>query len=266
MIHTRPIAASPAPNPESADAPSFPAVGPAEARAERRFAVLAELTDIGMGMARGLGRRAAVADAAAEAASADDAGGDAGSKNAKTAGSGEIAMAFTRVARAVRLTVALEARLDVSAEDRARDAAREAARERAEAEAAEEAEPSDAASRFSEADRDLAQRVRRKIRDQQLTGVRLFRVVEKTLERDGRDADDIDRTLTHLHETLGEEEHLNLFSQSLGHAVERVCKLLDITPDWTRWAKEDWAIEEAGARDSSSPFARGGAPPTPPVG
>ena len=182
----------------------------------------------------------------------DDAGGDAGAKSAKTAGSGEIAMAFTRVARAVRLTVALEARLDASAEDRARDAAREAARERAEAEAEEQA--AQATSGPAEAHQEIIRSVRRKFQAQQLAGVRLFRVVEKTLERDGRDADDIDRTLNDLHETLGEDQYLNLFADPLGHAVERVCKLLDITPDWSRWAKEDWAIEEAGSCSSFLPF------------
>jgi hypothetical protein len=70
-----------------------PIPDPAEARAQHRFVVLRELTDLGMGIARDVRRQAA--EPAAPGAPPVDFG-----------------LQFARIARAVRQTVALEARLD----------------------------------------------------------------------------------------------------------------------------------------------------------
>ena len=43
--------------------------------------------------------------------------------------------------------------------------------------------------------------------------------------------------------------------------VARLCKALDLDPDWDEWAREDWAKDEARAGVSGSPYVsreRGG--------
>lgn len=80
------------------------------ARAERRLALLEELAEIGMALAR---------DVKAEAARAADAG----------EGAGDLGLRFARIARAVRQTLALEAHLEAGlADELARAQARETAR------------------------------------------------------------------------------------------------------------------------------------------
>ena len=74
---------------------------PDEAMAARHSRMLAELGDIAMQLARAAGRRA-LAQAEATEAQADDRG---------DAGRGDLGLAFTRIARCVRQTLAQEAKL-----------------------------------------------------------------------------------------------------------------------------------------------------------
>ena len=107
MIHVDP--AHIAPQPASA-----PAAPPADARAliERQMAVLSRLTEIGMEVAEACGRRAVGEAAADRPVAASNPSPDPGP------GPG---LVFARVARAVRLTIALQQRLmkDLDALDKA---------------------------------------------------------------------------------------------------------------------------------------------------
>jgi hypothetical protein len=87
----------------------FTAADPADARAGRRLRMLEELAEIGMDMARAL-RRQALAQAElqdiGERAGVTEIAGGVVTLSVK----GDLGLAFSRVARAVRLTLAMETR------------------------------------------------------------------------------------------------------------------------------------------------------------
>ncbi len=47
----------------------------------------------------------------------------------------------------------------------------------------------------------------------------------------------------------------------IGAVIALICKDLGATPDWERWAGEDWALEEARTRAPGSPYADWNDPP-----
>jgi hypothetical protein len=96
-----PTAAVP-PSGPSQDAPKVCACGEAGTLGEQRLRMLRELAEIGMRLARGVEQQAQDADAADRPS-----GGDLG-------------LVFSRIARAVRQTLALEAKLEGELEDRVR--------------------------------------------------------------------------------------------------------------------------------------------------
>jgi hypothetical protein len=90
------------------DAALAEAPDPAVLRAERRLRMLEELSGIGMDLARALHRRAFAAADPQEPAAPDDC-----ETSDRPAGSaGDPSVAFARISRAIRLTLALEARAD----------------------------------------------------------------------------------------------------------------------------------------------------------
>jgi hypothetical protein len=42
----------------------------------------------------------------------------------------------------------------------------------------------------------------------------------------------------------------------IGASVARLCAELGLTPDWSLWEDEDWAIEEAETDAPGSPYGR----------
>ncbi len=83
-------------------------------RTERHLRMLAELAEIGMALARKVGRQAL--DEAGAAAERDGGSGPGGTGPGGTGPGGDPGLVFARIARAVRQTVALEARLDAEAQ------------------------------------------------------------------------------------------------------------------------------------------------------
>jgi hypothetical protein len=177
---------------------------PSEDRAERRFRALQELTEIGMDLAREVRRQ--VLDPAAEAPGAD------------------LGLAFSRIARAVRQTVALEAKLD---QDRQKSQA-------------------EAASRLAVETRLRGIRRKTKVRD----------IVERVIETEARESD-AERLLDDLDERLEDADDTDFADRSVGELVAGICRDLGVTPDWGLWEDEDWGIEAAGVALTS------GAPPDP---
>jgi hypothetical protein len=174
--------------------------GAAEARTERHLRMLEDLAEIGMDLARTVQRQAheqAAADLDAAA----------------------LGLVFSRIARAVRQTVALEARL---AEDRQAKTAAQVARQ-------------------SHA---RATRRRRDVRA----------VVEQTIEADAAESD-LEDLLLDLEERLVDYDDTDFADRPVGELVARICRDLGVTPDWSLWEDEDWAIEEAAARPRGSPYA-----------
>jgi hypothetical protein len=204
--------------------PSDPSQGrpedcPGEERTERHLRLLRELADIGMEMARAVRAQAVTqaaerdVNAAAPVAAARFAGADLG-------------LVFSRIARAVRQTLALEARL-----------AEEGLKARAE----------HAARRAGEARARAAQR-KREVRN----------CVSDAIQVDAPPGD-VEALLDELDERLGDPDYAGDFAdRPIGELIASICRDLGITPDWGLWEDEDWAIEAAAARPPGSPYT---APP-----
>jgi hypothetical protein len=192
--------------------PSGDTPDPAQDRAERHLRVLQELAELGMSLARDVAARAA------ETADPD------------------LVLAFSRIARAVRQTVALEAKL---ADDR------ETAR---------------------------ADHARRLAQETAARGGRRKKFVEDAVERaiyaeaQGETAEDL---LGDLYERLQDpRDDADFADRPIGELIADICKALGVTPDPSLWEDEDWAIEEArrpdpwpeGARSETGLSASEGGP------
>jgi hypothetical protein len=171
---------------------------PAQDRVARHGKVLEELAEIGLDLARALRRQVTEADTPADA--------------------GQVAPAFSRIARAVRLALALEDRL---AEDHAARV-REAEDERAERAAEQE-------------------RARIKLRhDAAVNRAVVRKMVEETVEAEtdegGRESEPL---LAALSEKLDELDEADFVQLPVDAIVMRICKDLGVTYDPALWDDED---------------------------
>jgi hypothetical protein len=178
-----------------------------DGEAARRQRVLDELAEIGMDLARTTRRQAM--DAAAPQPA------------------GDVALAFSRIARAVRQTVALEARLDEDRHTRDRDT-----RHRIEAE--------------QERRRAVAQ-IRVAVRKDDIRDA-----VEQAIETEARERGrevDVERLLADLDERLEDaEDDADFTGRPIGELIARICQDLGVTADPSLcWDDEDWVAPEAGA-------------------
>jgi hypothetical protein len=191
------------------DAPSTPALPepcPADeadwARgfAMRRLQILGELAELGLDVARAVERQAS---GAAEAPVVQ----------------GDVALAYARVSRAVRLTLMLQSKLIEALKTG------DAAADQARAEAAQES------GRFSP-------EYQRKMR--------VERIVERLAEAEHPDAEDLVTDLIHeAGERLDDEDvYGDLMERPLSELVARLCKDLGLEPDWADLAGELWAVRE----------------------
>ena len=180
-------------------------------RAAWRAEVLKELVEAGMDMVRDMRAVAAEPDAP------------------------DMSLRFGRVAKAVRMTLALDAKLG--------DEASVAAEERVAARRAKEA----------------ARLQNRK--------VYVYNALARCLEsdvgdgetRNGRDYDELCDEIDHPDVT--DEEYLNL---PVSQIIAKICEDLGLPVDWHRFRFEDWAMQERRTKPEGSPFAGGGPPPRAP--
>jgi hypothetical protein len=208
-------------------------------RAEERLRILDELTDIGMNVARSVERRAMAEAATAE--TMDPKKRSAPSVSAHR----DPADAFARVSRAIRLTLALATRAEE--ELRALRAGVPLQHEKRRAAAIERAEA-------VKADR------RRKV-----DGI----VTDLLVREHGDDADDYEAADEALQERLSDDEaYQDLVDRPLREIVERLCKDLCLTPDWSLWTGDGWARDENGrlpwsifGQPSRTPLIRTWPPP-----
>ena len=235
------------------DAAAAEAPDPAVLRAERRLRVLEELTQIGMDLARGLHRQALPAPDPAEAVApvdpTDTRAPDASETSAGRAPTpvtpvGDPSVAFARISRAIRLTLALEARTDEAL--RALRAGvvveREARRVQARNRAADEA-----------------------VARSQARSETVERLVFEAAEREIEDLDALNDVLEALEERLEQDEaYQDLERAPLRETVERLCADLELSPDWSRWEGEGWAPEEPFSRPKASIWRRPSRKPLPP--
>jgi hypothetical protein len=186
----------------------------ARAYAMRRLEMLGELAELGLDVARAVERQAS-------------------DPSAPRVVQGDVALAYARVSRAVRLTLMLQARL---IEDMKAASA-------AETEAA--AEP----------DR-LSPEYRRK--------ARVERIVERLAETEHPDDEDrVTELIVEAGERLDDEDlYGDLLERPVSELVARICKDLGLEPDWAELAEELWAVREVESGDVGWPLARQTTSPT----
>jgi hypothetical protein len=182
-------------------------------RIARQLARLEELAEIGMDLARQVRREALAGEDGPPARPAAD-----------------LALVFSRISRAVRQTLALEARLaaDHQAEQAAgRHIVREAART-------------------------LQTRL---ARDQKRAQVRVIaaEAIEAEIHEDCRA-----QVLAEMDERLDAYDDLerdDLERRPVGALVAEICRALGVPVDWSLWEQEEWACQEGETRAHGSPYA-----------
>jgi len=219
---SRPAVLTASAMPKALAAPAT-ADGALRAVLERQLAVLGRLAEAGLNIALAVERRATEAPAA-EADAAEAAPG------APPAAGGDVALAYARVARAVRLTVALQGRvvkelqgLDEAAQRRRLREAAEAGRARQEAEAQRKA--------------------------------RVERIVERLIRAEAADEAEGERLADEAYERLEDDDiYGELAARPLSETIARICADLGLSPDWTRLAEEAWAQEELAGGAAGAPL------------
>jgi hypothetical protein len=183
--------------------------GRAAARTQRQLAMLQELAEIGMQMAR------AVRDEALARAEAADDEEDA-PKPPSRFGGGDLSLVYSRIARAVRQTLALETRIA--------DGIEKARFEQRRAHVA--------------AVRSAFQERQDEIRDHVAEAIEAEAAEKGTSERE------IERLLDDLDERLEVGDYDEILPDlPIGDLVARICEDLGVTPDWSLWEDQAWAIE-----------------------
>ncbi|HMG50620.1 MAG TPA: hypothetical protein VK597_08470 [Inquilinus sp.] len=88
--------------------------------------------------------------------------------------------------------------------------------------------------------------------------MRVERLMEEAITRarpDEDDAADLRDELYWRFEDLDPEVDLDFGDRPIGETIDRLCRDLGVEPDWSWWAKEDWAIAEARDKPHGSPYA-----------
>jgi hypothetical protein len=186
--------------------------GRAAARMTRQLAMLQELAEIGMQIAR------AVRDEALVRAELDE----AAPKPPSRFGSSDLGLVYSRIARAVRQTLALQIRVAEDIEKvRVQGEQRRVA-----------------AIRWSMEERQT------EIRGYVAEAIEAEAVELKKPERE------IERLLDDLDERLEAGDYDDVLDDApIGELVARICADLGVIPDWDLWDDHAWAIEHLKARD-----------------
>jgi hypothetical protein len=201
---------APAPTPAAAD----------PARTQRDLARLDRLADLGMDLAEALHAKAmAVRDEKLEAET--EVAADAAQARLE-----RLTLAFERIARCVRLTLALKARLAAPP--------RQAPQPRL----------------FGEPRRDLLHRRRDDVAD----------VLTRIVDRECAGETERDAALTIAQAFLDEAEPGLFLTRPVSDIVRRLCRNMHVPFDPTLWADEPWALEERADPPITSAY-RGWPPP-----
>jgi len=155
----------------------------------------------------------------------------------------DLGLAFDRISRGIRLTVAQHERLEI-------DAAKTLEQRHAEAAARLAAEAQRAARARNAPSPE--ERATKHERDRKL------RLVERAVRRaiDGiEDYEEREERLEDLNERLEEVEDLGL-DRPVGAVVASVCRAMRLPFDFTLWEDEPWALTEAEIQAEGSPYAK----------
>ena len=201
----------------------------AQERIARQSRMLRELAQIGMNLSAALQQLAQQAVAQVAGADPPSAAALAGAG----AVVGDLSLAHTRVARAVRQTLALETRLNQDREARLRKAQQEQDERRAELDK-------------RRSDRQIGLRI---------TKDHVGDIVDRVIDAEAPESD-VERLQDALDERLADDKDDEFFrDRPIGEMVALICRDLGLSPDWSLLQGEDWAIAEARTRPPGSPFA-----------
>jgi len=209
----------------------------APAWAQEHLEVLKDLRDMGMQLARNLTRRVLAETEAAEAAA------EAGEPQPAPRRGAPIdpALSFSRISRAVRLTLALEARTHQAIEDAALRGA----------------VANDDAPDSPDGPIDY-ESIRRRMYPllHGETDFEIRRAVQETIEAAYDDPDEAQALKAEVKELLEEDEAFWWHGQQpIGETIALICQDLGLTPDWDRWETRAWARKEAAESPPYSPYA-----------
>jgi hypothetical protein len=148
------------------------------------------------------------------------------------AGLGDLALAYSRAARALRLTVMLQSKLH---NDREAIDSRDQSRAR-----------NQATIRSVRLEHDPRYRHKDRVE----------RVVERVArEAVGEDEDALEKLMVEACERLDDEDlYGEVLDRPVGELVALICRDLGLDPDWTRLAGEAWARAEISSGAEGSPF------------
>ena len=192
----------------------------------RQRRLLRRLAEIGMTIAEAMEEEAVARAAAAKAASARMVSGEAGGE-AMPAPGPDLSLSFGRLTRAVRLTLAMDRRLADEQASVCEDRMSQARRARGD-------------EGLRRMGRKLA--VQAAVRDQID-----IEAPESDVERLYEDL--IDR----IEAEAAEDE--DFLDRPTSQVISFICKDMGLTPDWSLWEDEEWAVAEAEARAIGSPYA-----------
>jgi hypothetical protein len=177
---------------------------------ERQLSVLGRLAEAGLNLALAIERQATTEGAAQVV-------------------SGDVALAYGRVSRAVRLTVALQAKVVKELQGLDQVAARELYADRCNAE-------------------------RERLRLAKLRQDRVQRIVERVIAAEVADAAEVDRLADEACERLEHDDiYGDLTTRPVGEIIAPICRDLDLSPDWTRPTPRTARRTRGKARRSSAP-------------
>ncbi len=205
--------------------------GPAIHRAERRLRDLERLTRIGMDISEALHDRVLTEGVAAAEAAVNSAAVDGSAKSAaQQSPRFDPTDAFAKISRTVRLTINLETKADEAL--RALQSGQFLARETRKAER-KQRQKAGVRQRFDAA---------RAIIDNRVSAV---------IDRESLNEADFCELMEALDERFGEDDaYLDIEDRPLRQTVERLCKDLGLSPDWSRWIGDDWIADDGPAKRS----------------
>jgi hypothetical protein len=207
----------------------------ARAVAERQVEMLGRLAEVGLALGVGLEREALAPPAGGAAPGEAPREAEGGLLGAR----GDAGLTYSRIARAVRMTLALQSKLlqDITHLGRVEAEARRGLR------------------------RKQLEARRKTINSIVLGAIHDAAEAEApdddAAEGEGDSQALVDRLAGGLYECLhDEDEYGDILQRPIGEVVALICKDLGLEPDWDAWAHKPWAVEEAAADAPGSPFAR----------
>jgi hypothetical protein len=189
-----------------------PGVGADPARTERQLWMLDRLAEGGLDIVEAIRRQATQA--------ADDQAGPPPNSPAFT---GDLALAYARASRAVRMSIALQSKLM--------------------AERREQTTASATAARVSA------------VRDRPARRARIERIVERLASAEHDDDEAVEQCRAEAAERLDDTDVFgDVLDRPVSETIALICRELGLSPDWPALAQEAWARQEIAGGDVGAPL------------